>query len=230
MASWVRDEVETRWGAFPVDAVPRPIVLLDERVRIEGGFDDADTKEAWLGGRIGSSTPLPPGLCELLPARGRAHTDRELTITEVASTTAEFRCDRGPRDLPAYRLRVTGMYGSCVILSPEIECWWPRPALDRDDQPGGFAEIENDDITVHLSAFGGVLTEFHHAEFEEHHAFVVGRAITSKRSVPPGTRVLAKGIGRMVIGQLASPLNGRVLVNPKGQPMTVTPKEASAGQ
>jgi hypothetical protein len=36
VANWVSEEVDARWRAFPVEAVPRPIVLLDERVRIEG--------------------------------------------------------------------------------------------------------------------------------------------------------------------------------------------------
>jgi hypothetical protein len=222
VANWASEEVDARRRTFPVEAVPRPIVFLDERVRIEGGFDDANAKEAWLGGRIGWSTPLPLGVSELLPARGRAHTDRELTITDVVATAVEFRCDRGPRVLPAYRLQVTGMYGSCVILSPEVECWWPRTAAHEDSQPGGLAEIEDDEITVHLLAHGGVLTEFHHAEFQEHDAFVVGRAITSERAVTPGMAVVALGIGRMVVGQLASALNGRVLLNPKGEPVLVT--------
>jgi hypothetical protein len=224
MASRVSDEVDARWAAFPVDAVPRPIVLLDERVRIEGGFDDVNSKEAWSGGRIGSSAPLAPGVLALLPAQGPARTDRELTITEVVSTTAEFRCDRGPRELPAYRLKVTGMYGSCVILAPEVECWWPRLPEDEGRQPGGLAEIDNDDVTVHFLAHGGVLTEFHRAEFQEHANYVVGRAITSERSVPEGRLVHMVGISRMVMGRLTSPLDGRVLVDTTGQPLAVTPK------
>jgi hypothetical protein len=61
-ANWVNDEDEARWAAFPLDAVPRPTVLLDHRVRIESGFDDSNSKEAWQGGRIGWSTPLPPAV------------------------------------------------------------------------------------------------------------------------------------------------------------------------
>jgi hypothetical protein len=200
----------------------RPIVLLDERVRIEGGFDHSNSKKAWLGGRIGWSTPPPPDVSALLPARGRAHTDRELTITEVVTTTAEFGCDRGPRELSAYRLKVTGMYGSCVILSPEVECWWPRLPADEGRQPGGLAKIDNDDVTIHFPAFGGVLTEFHRAEFQEHATYVVGRAITSKRRIPAGTAVHALGISRKVMGRLTSPLNGRVLLDTRGQPLSVT--------
>lgn len=224
MANWVGDAVDARWAAFPIDAVPRPIVLLDEQVRIEGGFDDGNSKEAWLGGRIRWSAELPPTVSALLPTWGPAHTDRELTVTEIVSTSAEFRCDRGPRGLPAYRLKVTGMYGSCVVLSPEVDCWWPQLPEDDGLQPGGLAEIDDDDVTIHFLAHGGVLTQFHRAEFHEHANYVVGRAITSERSVPQGTVVPMVGIGRMVMGRLTAPLDGRVLVDAKGQPLAVTAK------
>jgi hypothetical protein len=222
VADWVNDKDDARWAAFPVRTAPRPIVLLDERVRIEGGFNDSNSKEAWLGGRIGWSTPLPPAVSALLPARGRAHTDRELTITEVVATTAEFRCDRGPRELPAYRLKVTGMYGSCVILSPAVECWWPRLPEDERRRPGGLAKIDDDGVTIRFPAFGGVLTEFHRAEFQEHANYVVGHAITSKRPVPAGTRVHLIAISRRVTGRLANPLGARVLLDTAGQPLSVT--------
>jgi hypothetical protein len=76
-------------------------------------------------------------------------------------------------------------------------------------------------VTVHIPAFGGVLTEFHKAEFEEHRTYVVGRAITSTKSVPPGTAIPMVGIRRMVSGRLQAPLGNRVLVTDKGQPVCV---------
>jgi hypothetical protein len=156
----------------------------------------------------------------LLPARGPAHTDRELTVTEIVSTAAEFHCDRGPRDLPAYRLKVTGMYGSCVVLSPDVECWWWQ-GRSEESRSGGQAEITRDQLTVHFPGFGGALTEFHRAEFQEHPAYVVGRAITSERTAAKGTFVTLVGICRMVTGRLTSPLNGRVLVDTVGRPLSV---------
>jgi hypothetical protein len=76
-------------------------------------------------------------------------------------------------------------------------------------------------VTVHLPAFGGVLTEFHAAEFEEHHTYVVGRAITTRRSVPPGTAIHLVRICRVVTGRLRAPLGNRVLVTEEGQPLCV---------
>ena len=68
------------------------------------------------------------------------------------------------------------------------------------------------------------MTEFHRAEFQEHANYVVGRAITSERSVPEGRLVHLVGISRMVMGRLTSPLDGRVLVDTTGQPLAVTHK------
>ena len=75
----------------------------------------------------------------------------------------------------------------------------------------GPATIEEDGVTAHIPAFGSVLTEFHRAEFEEHRTYVVGRAITSTRPVPPGTAIPMVGIRQVVTGRLQAPL---------GQPST----------
>ncbi|MHB2024887.1 MAG: hypothetical protein ACYCO3_16465 [Mycobacteriales bacterium] len=226
MTDWIDDEVAARWATFPIDAVPRPIVLLDNRVRVEGAFIDGESKMAWSEGAITPDDPIAAALAALLRSRGlgRAHT--ALRITEATTTVAPFRCDRGPRDLPAYRLQLTGLHGSCVMLAPEVECWWPTN--EADQHPGsGAAAIDDDGVTIHFPAFGGVLTEFHRAEFCEHPAYVVGRAVTSERRVAPGTAVVLLGINRKVLGRLRAPLGGRVLLNRSGQPLEVTPSGAS---
>ena len=69
---------------------------------------------------------------------------------------------------------------------------------------GGDATIADDRVTVRFPAFGGNLTEFHRAEFQEHAAYVVGRAITSERAAPKGSVVTAVGIRRRVTGRYES--------------------------
>jgi hypothetical protein len=103
-----------------------------------------------------------------------------------------------------------------------VECWWPVNKTHQHRGPGGAATIDDDGVTIQLPAFGGVLTEFHRAEFQEHVAYVVGRAITSERRVPPGTAVIALGVIRKVTGRLTAPLGGRVLLDTSGQPLAVT--------
>jgi hypothetical protein len=223
VGTWVDDEVAGRWAAFPISAAPRPIVLLDLRARIEGGFVDGDSKMAWLEGAIDTGLPLSPDVLAVLPPRRQGRARTTLTISDATAVTAPFRCDRGPQALPAYRLQVTGLNGSCVVLSPEVDCWWPATRADESRGWGGAATIDDhDDLIVRFPAFGGVLTEFHRAEFQEHEAFVVGRAITSERKVPSGTAVVMIGITQHVTGRLEQPLDGRVLLNRDGQPMVVT--------
>jgi hypothetical protein len=224
VANWVDDEVATRWAAFAVDGAPRSIVLLDDRVQLDGGgFVDDESKMAWLDGAIEAHSPTPNAELALLPSRRQGDTETILRITGVTRTVAPFLCDRGPRSLPAYRLQMTGLQGSCVVLAPEAECWWPVSEADQRRGPGGAATINQDDVTIHFPAFGGVLTEFHRAEFQEHATYVVGRAITSERRVPPGTAVVALGVTRDVTGRLTAPLGGRMLLNMSGQPLAVTP-------
>jgi hypothetical protein len=223
VANWLEPDVAAQWDDFPAEAVPRPIVLLGTRLRIEGGFIDEKSKFAWLEGVIGSETPVPPAVLGLLPARRDEGANTSLTITKVTATTAPFWCDRGTRELPAYRLQVTGLQGTCVTLAPEAEYWWPRNEADEQGGLGSAATIDDDDVTIHFPAFGGVLTEFHRAEFQEHAAYVVGRAITSQRDVPPGTMVIAVGVIRKVTGRLTAPLGQRVLLNTSGHPIAVIP-------
>jgi hypothetical protein len=209
-----------------MDAAPRPIVLLEARVRVEAGFIDHESKIAWTEGVIASDGPVPAALLALLPTRRQAIAPTVLTIMGVTSTVARFWCDRGPRELPAYRLHVTGLRGACDILAPEVVCWWPVSEADQRPGPGGTATIDDDDddVTIHFPVFGSVLTEFHGAEFQEYAAYVVVRAITSQRSVPPGTAVIAPGVIKNVTGRLTAPLGGRALLHTSGRPMAVTSK------
>jgi hypothetical protein len=220
VSGWLDDENDARWSEFPLDVRPRPLILLEHRCRIEGGFASSRAKEAWLDGAI-ELGDAPTHLRPYLPTRrdpGRVH--QPLFVTAVARVSVPFRCDRGPRQLPAFRLIISGLQGSCFILDPDVAVWWPV-ADEADPRPVGPATIEEDGITVHIPAFGGVRTDFHRAEFEEHRTYVVGLAITSTRPVPPGTAIPMVGIRRIVSGRLQAPLGNRVLVTDKGQPMCV---------
>ena len=165
--------------------------------------------------------PLPYGLLDLLRA-GRPHQAgvRPLLIKTVEATSAEFWCDRGPRPLAAYRLRITGMRQPCTVLDPEIDLWWPAR---HDESTEGRLVATVDGITVHFPAFGGVLTDFHRAEFTEYDSCVVGHPITSQRPARPGTAIPLVLIGTTVIGHLTSALGGRVLLTEAGTPVAAVP-------
>src|SRR5581483_4939038 len=67
---WARWAVR-RWSAFPVDQTPRPLVLVESRVRIEQGFTTGDAKMAFLEGRFASQVELPPAVLDVLVRHGR---------------------------------------------------------------------------------------------------------------------------------------------------------------
>jgi hypothetical protein len=215
------DEVAAAWRDFPIAQVPRPIVFLDSPVHFgEGGFLDGNAKLAWLRGAIESRVALPDGVMAML-LEGHPHSagSTSLLISDVQQCEGTFWSDRGPRHLSAYRLSISGLAQPCIVLDPQVDCWWPPGEL-WDQVPGlGNATVDEDDLTVHFPAFGGFLTEFHRAEFVEYPTCVVGHAVTSEREVPPGTAIPAVGYRPKVTGRLAMPLDGRVLVDTDGRPV-----------
>ena len=202
-------------------------MFLDSPVHLgDHGFVDSDAKTSWLAGAVESTVSLPNGLLNLItggrprrPARGA------LTITFIRAHEETFRCDRGPRLLPAYRLDVSGLQQPCTVLDPSIDTWWPRTTDDPGHRHVDKASIDLDDCTLSFPALGGVFTVFHRAEFTEYPTCVVGHAVTSEKSVEPGTDVPAVSVRAMVTGHLAAPLDGRVLLHESGEPVAVLPVE-----
>lgn len=208
------------WENFPTAASPRPVVLLSQRVQTSGGFVDGQAKLAAVAGSVHADVPLPPGVLELIQRGGRGAKVAPIHVTGIEATSAAFLCDRGPRELPAYRLTVSGLRGHLTVLDPEVECWWPPPGEDPSSNVQE-AQIDSDGLTIHFPAFGGVLTDFIRAEFTEHDTYVIGRAVTEER--PSTDPVILIGLQRLVVGRLEGPLGGRVLINEDGHPVMVTP-------
>lgn len=63
-----------RWEAFPVDAVPRPLVLAGPGVISERGFRSGEAKDAWLSGRYEWAPRFPKAFDG---ERGRVPTQEE---------------------------------------------------------------------------------------------------------------------------------------------------------
>src|SRR3954454_14095549 len=64
---WLSDRAAARWATFPAQARPRPVVLLESRVRLAGGVVDNRAKIAWSEGAIEWEVPPPDGLADQLP-------------------------------------------------------------------------------------------------------------------------------------------------------------------
>lgn len=84
------------WAGFPVDAEPRPYVLVQERVG-EAGYRTVEAKEAFMHGRIRFAPEVPDAAVDALVAGGVQLSPGEpaLLIWGAALGRHAFRTDRG---------------------------------------------------------------------------------------------------------------------------------------
>src|SRR5690348_196165 len=114
------------WWAYPVSARPRPLVFVDRPVRIgDAGFVDGPSKSAYVEGAIEASVALPPGVLDLLVGGRTGRLAARLRVVGIESVEAPFQTDRGPRNLPAYKVEMTGLRQPCTVLDPQTALWWP---------------------------------------------------------------------------------------------------------
>jgi hypothetical protein len=103
-----------RWSAFPVEQTPRPLVLVESRVRIEQGFTTGEAKMAFLEGRVKANVEVPVRVLDALSSQARPEPRRSgppLLITEAELLESEFQTDRGSQRLPAWRLTAQDALG-----------------------------------------------------------------------------------------------------------------------
>jgi hypothetical protein len=225
---WARWAVE-RWAAFPVDENPRPVVLVESRVRVEQGFSTGAAKLAFIGGCVEATIKLPEGVMEPL-RRGdllaRSGGGEPLTIHSGALEEIEFVTDHGPQRLPAWRLSAQDALGAIWVLDPDVADWKPetdaapsRPQVQGPGHRGGLpVEVGQDDRSMLVHWLGGApnCERYPTAEVVESRAAVavvpVGEDIG-----PPGPRT-AVGYVHRVPAVLQEPLGARVLVDLNGNP------------
>jgi hypothetical protein len=113
-----------KWASFPVDADPRPLVLLGERVNVKEGFTDDDGKIAFIEGRVDADGKVPPEAAEAFAQLAKpAEGNPRIKVLSVHKGTAAFPTDRGGRDLPAWIFELTQTLGPVAVLAikPEYE-------------------------------------------------------------------------------------------------------------
>ena len=234
---WCVDEggVE-RWSAFPVNADPRPIVLVWPPVENDGGFRSQAAKDAWFDGRYEWAVQVPDGV----KVRARKSADREpqepmgppLRITEAGQAEREFLTDRGSIILPTYWLKRPSIIKALWVLDPEVEYWEPaddavspRPQASRHHQPlmrTSFNQIEVDpdgrSVTVPWMAGNPKIDHLELIETSNAISAVVHRGPRVARpgfySYPPGARAPYPG-------HLSEPIGHRVFVDLFGQAMRI---------
>ncbi len=141
-------EIGQRWEAFPVDRVPRPIVVVAGGLVEVAGFHSGDGKLAFLTGRIELATRLPEAPATVAvdlpegrftfpvlrpdeafvsvraqgsPANAPNSSPAPVRVTSVTLGSAEFSTDRGRLRLPAW------LFGGPDIM--EAVAW---PAVGKE--------------------------------------------------------------------------------------------------
>lgn len=247
-AGWVVDaeavpsEVQAAldaWAAFPVEAVPRPLVLWYE---VEGPerFPDEDTKNAYESGQFElgcdlhgehapvDGLPLIGGDEILARLRAAGSTGPEgneaLRITSVTLGQGRFTTDRGVRDLPAWEVRFDGIETPARVLAvaPEAIFHQPRRAFHTTTPLAGASTV--DKRTLDLWFVGSpedVPIAYEAAAFGSRMA--VAAVIESTWTGGDRRAVRAVGKRRSARVTLDEPLGERVLIDGRARyPVPVT--------
>ncbi|GAA1890002.1 hypothetical protein GCM10009687_68310 [Asanoa iriomotensis] len=143
--------VSTDWAAFPVDQVPRPIIVASDGMVDLTGFHSGEGKLAFLGGAISLTAPLPeapatvavdlpegrftfPALppddafaslrAQGSPGNVSGATPAPLRVTSVTLGAAEFNTDRGRVRLPAWLFGGPDIMGTIAWPAVGKEAFW----------------------------------------------------------------------------------------------------------
>jgi hypothetical protein len=232
---WARWGV-SRWAGFPVDQVPRPLVLLGPTSHARNGFYSHRAKRAFMNGWIQTEVAVPEAVLALLGRRpGPPDAEAAVVITAAGRCEVEQQTDRGPRRLPGWRLESDDTRGPILALDPEViaQAWAPpetdpthppRPARGqpRGDPLGERASLAADGRTLTFRFIGALpmYERYPTAEvIESPHAVAV---VPHGEDVgPPGMRI-PPGYGHKIVVTLREPLGARVLVDRHGNAAEVT--------
>jgi hypothetical protein len=224
------------WSAFPVDASPRPLVLLDDPVTApRSGFVTTEAKEAFLSGAFVASTVLPAGApsanglpiisadqaleamrAEGTPAANAPSPPAPLTISGARFGSAPFKTDRGTTVLPAWLFTFRGVADPAAVLAVAPSSRFPAPAASRGRSSVG-AQLGADGRTATISFTGakpgsGPCTASYTVD-QLASATAIAIRVRAIRNDIGGQPCAALGYPRRAVVRLTSPLGRRVLVD-----------------
>jgi hypothetical protein len=231
------------WGAFPVNASPRPLVIAGTATEgPRGVYGDSDVKLALVGGAFDRPSHFPAGPAtadgypiisadrafELLkPKASVAGTRTRLTVTDIRLGKGTFGTDRGSQTLPAWLFSFARVDGPIAVLAvaPAAQ-WFPAELAGREGQPyrtGVVVGIDHKTLTV---SFIGAQSESgpcgvrYEAKLTESPTAVM----VTRISYPNDPKAVCTLVGfiRRASAVLKAPLGARVLVDDLGYPMGVT--------
>jgi hypothetical protein len=122
------------WSDFPVDASPRPLLVLPGRHIVDPmyGFRDSELKCAYLDGAFVPPATFPAGpstaegyriispaeaFATLKAAGDGQGSDTTLQVTEIRLESATFETDRGPKLLPAWLVSLQDVQNPAAVLA-----------------------------------------------------------------------------------------------------------------
>lgn len=229
------------WAAFPVNAVPRPLVLTGSSIiDPASGFANGDDKVAYVSGGFDLTSRLPSATAtadgrKVMTAEsaltllkdagaGNRPASTHLQITRVNLGAATFDTDRGPQLLPAWIFRLRGVTDPAFVLALPQAQWWPRPGMSAS-QVINRSAASSDGRHVAIS-FVGAAPGFGpcHAEYTADIAESPTAVMVTPRALPkprPTGNYFCNAIGyrRTVTVALSAPLGNRVLLTPAGPPL-----------
>jgi hypothetical protein len=230
------------WRTFPATATPRPLVLagpavLDPR----RGFAHDDDKLAYGTGAITMPARLPagPATAAGLPVVPAAAAARRLQpkgrpmgvplrVTSIRLGQASFVTDRGERTLPAWLFRFAGVADPAAVLAVDRPARFV-PAGVPDTTSGGTARAGAGGRTLTVDYIGGIpgsgpCDGAQVATAAESPTAVLIRFTPAPPATGPATTAStpvacpAIGYRRTATVALATPVGGRVVITPTGDP------------
>lgn len=245
-----------RWERFPVAEDPRPLVLTEAPLQVEGGFVDQQVRDTFAAGALVGAGGVADQQVQLLrqvagvavagragspaataPPEGRRPTGRVLEVRAAQRDERRWGTDRGRLLLPCWQLTVEGAVGPVWLLDAEAAgCWSPTVAAGAPRPPGAAgrqvqARVERDGTTMHVSLVVAGPDQVGSGGCDFITSATAAVALPADGPARgPEPRLVGyqpfDGYRVELVGHLAEPLGRRVLVDLDGSPV---PVESEAG-
>lgn len=229
-----------RWSSFPVDEVPRPIVLAGPCIWSERDFEVEAQRTAFAHGVLRCIKPLPDEILQIaqvIRKQAIPYGNEWIEPLDICSLTkgeADFLTDRGPRKLPAYRLGGHNFSGGIWVLHPGVL----SQAWGVDDEHWHEQTSAPASISAQVLHSAGLRLRVSYLENSNLGAVPVDEIVESRQAVVLLLNVLnesatasddMRGHRRELDVRLSEPLGNRVVVDQNGTPVVVSNPWAASG-
>jgi hypothetical protein len=231
------------WVGFPVDASPRPIVLVDAPVNGPRSFYGSEkTKLAFESGAFDRPPRLPTGPAtasgypiinpdkafDLLKAQSSspAAGGFRLTVRDVRLGTSPFLTDRGLKTMPVWLFSMAEVDGPVGVLAVAPEAVWFPPGLGSGQSHDVGVRVGADNRTLIVN-FAGAESENgpcgvrYSIRLAEYPPAVLVTVVSDPNPMDTTTYCTLVAYPRHASAVLRQPLGARVLVDELGYPLSV---------